>query len=26
MIDTMDKNRKNRIYLAANKFLVEHTS
>ena len=25
MIDTMDKNRKNRIYLAANKFLEEHT-
>ena len=25
MIDTMDKNRKNKIYLAANKFLEEHT-
>ena len=25
MIDTMDKNRKNRIYLAANKFIEEHT-
>ena len=25
MIDTMDKNRKNKIYLAANKFIEEHT-
>ena len=25
-IDTMDKNRKNRIYLAANKFIEEHTN
>ena len=25
MIDTMDKNRKNKIYLAANKFIEQHT-